>query len=354
LQIEVLEAGANSDQWDDVLRGFPMDHQDIYPTAQYHQVCEANGEGKATGFLAREGTDLLFHPFLIRPICQVGNEAISGGWSDLETAYGYGGPLATTSDPGFLSEAWKTFSGWCQEQQVVAEFIRFNPYLNNHKYMNGSCQVRLDRATVSVRLDRTEQELWEDYPSGQRSKVRKALKDGLHCERIPLQQGLEHFKGLYRETMDILGADSYYYFSDDYFSQMTSVLSENVELFQVRSDQEIVAAGLFLIHGQRIHYHLGASKHDHRDSRPNNLLFHTVADWGREQGFTSMHLGGGNSPKSDDPLLRFKASISKNQCDFYLGSRIFDQKKYFDLCNQWLAQPVHNVRPNYFLLYRLP
>ena len=39
---------------------------------------------------------------------------------DIESAYGYGGPLSNTDDDEFLKQCFESFSNWCLEQNVVA------------------------------------------------------------------------------------------------------------------------------------------------------------------------------------------------------------------------------------------
>ena len=115
----------DSGEWHDILERVP--ESDVYFLPEYHRVYELNGEGMARAFVAWEGDDLLFYPFLVRPIEKIGHESIPQSYYDIETVYGYSGPLATNNNPEFLERAWKSFSVWCANEHVVAEFIRFHP-----------------------------------------------------------------------------------------------------------------------------------------------------------------------------------------------------------------------------------
>ena len=334
-----------------MLRRFPV--ADIYFLPQYHRACELNGNGAARVFVAEEGEHAFCYSFIVRPIEKVGAEPVRGSWFDLETVYGYSGPLSTTSDGVFLAAAWAAFDVWCGENRIVAEFIRFNPLLENHRYADASRNVTLDRETVVVSLSGSEDDLWTNYPSVHRNMVRKALKKGLVCEEVPLSEGLSEFRRLYAETMDRVGARSYYYFSDAYFTYLCTDLSEQVKLFMVRDQDRAVAATLFLLHGDRIHYHLSGSQVKSRGSQPNNLLLHAVALWGQKQGFRWLHLGGGRGPEQDDDLFRFKASLSRLRLAFYVGKRVHNPGVYETLCSQWMRQKGLSQPPPYFLLYRM-
>lgn len=340
-----------SEDWYDVLGRFPQ--TDVYFLPEYHRAYELNGDGEAHAFVAEEGDDVLFYPFFVRPIERVGSEPVREPWYDIETVYGYSGPLCTTTDGAFLARVWAAFAAWCQEKRIVAEFIRFNPLMENYRYVDGSCRVTLDRGTVIVKLDCSEEELWKSYPSVQRNMVRKALKKGLICQQVSVIEDLSAFRHLYDETMDRIGAHHYYYFSDAYFNYLCNALAEKVKLFTVRDEDRTVAAVLFLLHGDRIHYHLAGSDIHYRSAAPSNLLLHTVAQWGQEHGFQRFHLGGGATADPNDGVFRFKASISPLRLPFYIGKRVHNQDAYERLCAEWMGQKGVTKRPSYFLLYRI-
>src|SRR4051794_18927904 len=44
---------------------------------------------------------------------------------DLQSPYGYGGPIITSEDPSFTIRANAAYITWCQSQKIVVEFIRF-------------------------------------------------------------------------------------------------------------------------------------------------------------------------------------------------------------------------------------
>jgi hypothetical protein len=342
---------ADSESWCCLLNRLP--EGDIYFLPEYHRAYELNGDGTPHAYVAEENDGLLFYPFMVRPIERIGSEPLGERWYDIETVYGYSGPLCTTTDPSFLARAWEPFSTWCEEKRIVAEFIRFNPLVGNQRYVNSACSVAADRETVSLRLDCSEEELWNGYPSIQRNMVRKALKRGLICVEKPIVEGLSAFRLLYDETMRRVEASHYYLFSDAYFSHLCTALRDKVKLFAVLDGGRTAAAALFFLHNDRIHYHLAGSDARYSMYGPNNALIHGVALWGLRNGLRYFHLGGGRTPSPSDSLFRFKASISRLRFPFYIGKRIHDREVYDRLCAVWMQQAKVVTRPNYFLLYRL-
>ena len=339
------------DDWHDVLRHLPT--VDTYFLPEYHRAYEANGEGRARAFVAQEADQVLFYPFMVRPIEMVGPEPVPNLCYDIETVYGYSGPLCNTTNPEFLEGAWTTFAGWCQVEHIVAEFIRFHPLLDNHWTVDNSCSVAWDRDTVAIRLDCSESELWASYPQVHRNMVRKALSKGLTCEEVRATDGLSAFRGLYDSTMERVGAQHRYHFSDAYFECLIEGLGEKLKLFTIRDGDHHVAAALFLLHGDRVHYHLAGSDVRYNAEAPSNLLLHTIAEWGQRQGLRWLHLGGGRTADTDDGLFRFKFSVSRLRFPFYIGKRIHDRQTYEALCSMWMRQRSLTEPPSYFLLYRL-
>lgn len=327
---------------------------DIYFLPEYHYIHELNGEGKALAFVAEENGHIFFSPFMLRLISQ--EDSVLRGESslyDIETVYGYSGPLCSTSDTKFIAKALSDFHIWCQQQNIVAEFIRFNPLLDNHRYIDpATYKLEKNRQTVALHLDIDRKKLWADYTSTHRNMIRKAQKNHLTCEEIELNSGIATFKHLYDQAMERIEADDYYFFSDDYFNALIKKLGEHTRLFVVRKGEKAVAGALFFFYNQKIHYHLAGSDPEFRKMAPNNLLLSTVAEYGRDRGFAWFHLGGGGTPDPQDSLFRFKTSISKQRLSFYIGKRIHMKKEYESLCNNWLRKNNSITRPDYFLLYR--
>ena len=50
---------------------------------------------------------------------------------DIQGAYGYNGILSTSLDINLICNFTKTFNLFCVENNIVAEFLRLNPIINN-------------------------------------------------------------------------------------------------------------------------------------------------------------------------------------------------------------------------------
>jgi hypothetical protein len=341
---------SDRDQWLAWMRRAGAD--DVYYLPEYHRLYDFQGV-ECLAYAVSAGGECLFHPFLLRPVARVGALAAPPGLNDIETVYGYSGPVATTTAPDFLAEAWQGFEAWCAERNVVCEFIRFSPLLRSERFASAQTEVSLDRETVEIRLAGGEEALWQGYESTQRNRVRKALRRGLACREASLDDGLATFRDLYEGTMQRAGATGFYFFPDAYYRDLQRTMADCTKLFVVTNGDVPIAAGLFFTSGRTLHYHLGASREDALPLAPNNLLFHQVSLWGQQHGFARLHLGGGRSKAADDALLRFKKRFSPHVLAFHIGRRIQHPERYAMLGDLWQEQAGVPPPPGYFRPYRL-
>src|SRR5512146_2201678 len=130
--------------WDGYLARLPG--ADVYHTAAYHRAHEANGDGIALAWVAEHHEALFFYPYMVRAI---GNTDMC----DIETVYGYSGPLTNCLQREWLAKCWELFGETCRESRVVAEFIRFNPLGYDPREIEfGNVMLVHDRSTVVVDL----------------------------------------------------------------------------------------------------------------------------------------------------------------------------------------------------------
>jgi hypothetical protein len=326
--------------WHDALDRIPQ--RDVYFDAAYHRAYEAAGEGRASAFVYDDAGETFFHPFL--------TAEVDGTDIDVEGVYGYTGPIATTDDAEFTAAAWTAFRAWAREAGIVAEFVRFHPLLENDRLAAADMRVSRVRESVIVPLAG---EPWSGYSGSQRRAVRRAQREGLVFEELDARADIGTFTNLYDDTMARLEAAPRYRFPRQYYAALAD-LGPRLRLFGVRRNERVVAAALVLVGDRWLHYHLGGSAHDARESRPNNLLFHEIAEWGRAEGREALHLGGGVGDDPDDSLLRFKSGFSRERRVVTVGTRVHRQERYDQLCDAWLAKTGRKQRPSYFMLYRLP
>jgi hypothetical protein len=336
-------------RWEALLRGFPPEKLDVYFSPGYHRAVALDEGAEALLFAYEESSERLVYPFLLRRIDAVGERAIPGGHHDIESAYGFTGPVSTTEDGGFLRAAWAAFDEWSRGQRVVAEFVRFNPLLGNHVSRAPAMDLTKVRDHVVLDLTPGEEAVARGYAKANRSTIRKAERGGLTCRIGGVQEYLGRFLELYRVTMDRNRAAPGYYFSRAHLE----TLAEDVPSFACAAarGREVLAVSLFLLGPRRVHYHLSGCSAAGLRAAANNLVLHCAVREACSRGLRLFHFGGGRTGAANDPLLRFKAGFSRGRLPAYVGRRVHSPEVYAELCELRRRQ-VPSVPGGYFLAYR--
>jgi hypothetical protein len=249
---------------------------------------------------------------------------------DIQSAYGYGGPLSDTDDPGFLKEAQDAFARWAEDNDVIAEFLRFHPLVPHERWYAG--QVANNRETVHIDLGT---ELFEQYQGRRRTDVRRFLKSRLKVERVSPDVMSGAFPELYKQNMDQIGAAKSYYFSARYFEALFRFAG--VENWLAYSGDTAIAGAVVLVSNTaRIaEYFLGAKTVGFEEHKPMIGLLHVVAHHYQELAFRYFFLGGGRSTDPNDSLLTFKKGFSPLTGQYRIGSRVLDRESYARLAALW-------------------
>ena len=101
-----------------------------------------------------------------------------------------------------------------------------------------------------------------------------------------------------------LDAASFYLFPPPYWTALQRDVP--LVLVDVRDARgELAAAVLGMGEPPWLHYHLGASREEARGTGAGHFALCTLAEWGREQGYGVLHLGGGVGGRADS-LLEYK------------------------------------------------
>ncbi|WP_280770902.1 lipid II:glycine glycyltransferase FemX [Salipaludibacillus daqingensis] len=318
---------------------------DIYYSYQYGKTSanEENGDLFAA-YYSNEGSKL-FYPFIKRKV-EIGNEKLN----DIITPYGYGGPIVEGESKKIVVEFYNKFKYYCLTNNIITETVRFHPIINNATYCGSFLNCKYIRKTTAVDLNKTLEEIRNNYSSMNKRNIKKAKKEGVTCIKAEsTEENMNIFISLYKQTMKKNKATSFYYFDKSYFSEQMNKtsMSETILLFAMYKN-EIIAAVMVIIGKTNAHYHLGASNSEFLNLKPNNLLFDFMIEYCKLNGSSVLHLGGGY--KEDDGLFKFKSSFTNNNnYDYYIGTKIYNHDIYREIEND-IKQTYHTNE--YFPIYR--
>ena len=315
--------------WSEYLIHFSADQKDVYFSPQYAKLYESDNE-TAICFVHQNQEKVFLFPILKRDFEFEGEIC-----HDFETAYGYGGPIANTSDQEFMSTALQLFFKYCSDHNFVCGFTRFHPLLQNSPSFDVVGKVLLDRQTVAIDLTQSEDEIWmQSLTSKNRSTIKKAIASGLSFEADYSFKYLDNFISLYNSTMTKLGADDFFVFDRDYYKDWIATIP-NSFLGVVIHDNRIIAAAIFFYSENFGHYHLAGSDPEYLSLNPNNFMLWEAAKELRKKELQLFHLGGGSNGSPDNSLLGFKSRFSPLRFDFNIGKMVFNSEKYHRICSKW-------------------
>ncbi|HOY68651.1 MAG TPA: GNAT family N-acetyltransferase [Candidatus Ozemobacteraceae bacterium] len=311
--------------WESALQALPHDMRDIYFSYRWHALFAADSPALPRLFLCEREKGRLLYPFLLHPVPATLSAQPAYA---CESAYGYGGPLAWDLDPDATAEAERLFCTWARANNVVAEFIRFHPLLDNHGIFSANLEIETNRETVPVPLDAPFETLCGRFSAAKRRNIRKAAKAGL---TVSTGTDFPAFWRLYEMTMTRRHAPAFYHFPAGHRVLLEQIVRDTGFLLEARIGGRIVAAALFLVAAGTLHYHLGGSDPDALSLAPNDALMAEAVRKGRELGLSRLHLGGGATTAPDDSLLRFKSGFSPSRAAFRVGKRVHDPERHAQL-----------------------
>lgn len=316
--------------WNGYLERITNGKKDVYFSPEYYSLYQNYGDGKALCFVFEKKDELVLYPFLRNPITPLGYK-LDREYYDIQGAYGYNGIIATNYDPNLIQTFWDSFDAWCQDNDVIAEFSRFHPLLNNQELASPKMQTFFSRHTVA--LDLADDDIWmHQISSKNRNMIRKAEKEGV---AIVESDDYETFRKLYNGTMTDLHAEDFYFFPPEYYDEYKQSFKNNSLLCFAVLNGKVIAGSMFMFSEDYAHYHLSARDREYSRYAANNLILWYGIQKAKERGCKWLHFGGGTTSDDGDSLLKFKKEFSKTLCEFWIGKRVHNQEVYNQIVEQW-------------------
>jgi hypothetical protein len=342
----------NREKWNSIVKSFLK--WDIYYLHEYAMSFMKHGDGSPLLFYYEDINCRLCYVAMLNDISNMevfGGELPTSKYFDLTTPYGYGGPIV---EGNFDADSQKKFMNelneYCDQNNIVSQFIRFHPLLNNYRHMGDICEIALIKETIVIDTA-TSEIINKNMDSKNRNMIRKAKRMGVVI-KVDKGEHIEEYIRIYESTMLEKDASSYYFFKHEYYDYIIKEMNNNIACFYSCLDDIIIGAAIFFYNDKYMHYHLSGLLKDYRNMASMNLLLNEAAVWALNQGIKFLHLGGGVN--KEDSLFKFKKQFNKNgKLPFYIGRNIFNKKAYQELLNiRKKVEPNFDVNNVHFIQYR--
>jgi len=321
---------------------------DVYFLPEWGNAYQDLEHGEAKIFEFTHETGHIYYQFIKR---EIPDKLGFPGYFDIITPYGFSGPLVvgtSSRDKACLLELYfDAFRDYCLRENIVSEYVRFNPWLKNHLDFGKFYDLNYNNFTLYTDLTVSDFFL-DEYDSKIRTKIRKAIKSGVHLEYDFNGSSLNEFCRLYKNTLKKNDIPDYYHFEHDFLVRTFKRLDNIQFIINALYDGHCITSAIFLTFGDYLHYHLVSNDYQYYSLNANSLILYEAAKWGQRRGKKQMHLGG--APTKE--LLAFKKNFTKTGvCDFYIGRKIWNEDIYGKLVTNRLAKNEINDN-RYFPLYR--
>ena len=337
------------DAWLRAWSSLPAERQSTYYHPTY-VAAAARWEGGEADCLRIDGDDgWMLYPFV--------RHAIPGditGRFDVQTAYGYGGPLFIGGwDQRSPVDALRVIGRHLAEHGAVAEFVRCHERWTDLGALRDAGYTT-PVVRTNVACDLGPEAVRASWESSVRRNLRRAASAGLRWRAGATEHDLDAFMKLYAMTASRLGMAASYQFDAAYFRTLFDMGEPLTRLVLVEaSNGAPIAGALVLCGGAVAHYHLGGSDFAHQHDRPNDLLYLAMAETARAAGCSSIAWGGGLSTDPADSLFRFKCGFGNIRTPAHIGCRVLNEPAYRSLIEDWdRRNPDRANTCKLFLRYR--
>lgn len=323
--------------------------KDVYSSPEYMGLFRNSRDEESENFggepkLAFFGNDefFLLYPFFKRQICKLdfckGLAFNCDCFYDIVSPWYYGGMLYHTTDKRkedlilLTNEFRGRFNSYCQENNIVSEFMRLHPFINHDILVQclGMNSKKL-KDIVCINLNSDVSEIVENFKKSKRKGIAKSRRNNVRVFLSSDAYYINEFHRLYTNNMDKLKANKKYYFSKFFLDKLFEVLYDNSTLFVAEYDGKVIASSLFIFKHGFVHCYLSASDPNFNRLHPISLIIYEATIWAKENGNKILELGGGY--KLNDSLYKFKSSFSKDTVELYAYTKIHNEHIYKMLCD---------------------
>jgi len=345
----------SGEEWLAAWHELPARVREVYYHPHFASTC-GRWEGARAQCLLVEGSRdrRLLYPYLRHPI--LGYESVAGPCCDVQTPYGYGGPLFLGDwDLDDQRRALDAVADHLRHTGPIAEFVRCHTeWLDAAALEYCGYRTRLVRTNVEYDLpEGAVAGLGSDWDNGARYQLKQAHRCGLRYRVSRAANDLAAFEKLYALTAERVNMARACRFDHDYYRGLLELDPVQAKLILVETAEHRPAAGAILFLGGTLaHFHLAGSDFALQSLRGNVLLYWAAAREAAATGCQRIVWGGGTTNDPQDSLFLFKAQYGRRRTPVHIATRVLDGDRYSAICDEWSRRHPEKAKTKLFLKYR--
>ncbi|WP_409015305.1 GNAT family N-acetyltransferase [Anaerostipes caccae] len=319
--------------------------ESIYRDNNWYPLQEEKEQGKAVRYIYEDENGEIIYSFIKRKAGEVNGIE----YFDIVTARGVGGPylevLHNKYEKKKLVENFeKDFQRYCEEENIVAELIRFDPWKRNERDFKYIYDLELYGHFYCNNLKHDFYK--EEYNRRSKRSIKKANTMGVKVQIDEEGKTIDKFIELYQYTEKKYHTSDYYNITQHFVEQYFEKLNRNVVILNANYMDTIIASVIMLLGKDIAHYHLLGNNPDYMACQANSLLTYSAALYAQEKGKKLFDMGGGIA---GGKIETFKLNFvnEENIFEYYIAKKIRMNEIYDKLIIQ-----AGGARENYFPAYR--
>ncbi|PSL36339.1 acetyltransferase (GNAT) family protein [Planomicrobium soli] len=321
---------------------------DIFFTPEWGKAYEKHDHGEMRVFEMKNEMGHVFYQFILRAIPIMFGSIL---YYDTITSFGLSGPIILNCIPGKRKELAaafdKEFQRYCDENNIISEYVRFSSWVNNAQDFENL--YGMDNRGITMYIDLTVEDYFmQEFKSGTRQQVRRALKNGVEIEYDYTGDSIKEFHRLYMIMAKKNDIPDHYVFTEELLAESFQHLAGKQFIVYAKYKGQYISGALFLHHGDYLHYHLAANDPDFFNFAGNSLVLNEGCRWGVDHGKKELHLGGA----STDSLYRFKRGFTKTEPLAILTGKKVRNPRLYEILTSYKLSMAKDVDLNYFPAYR--
>ena len=248
-----------------------------------------------------------------------------------------GGPLAKDNDVKIIEQLMQEYRRLLPGKTIYSEIrpvYDFPLEIGNWMLENGHWKS-VGHYNLVMRLEKTEEELFEQMHKERRRNVNQAIKAGLTFKELTTADEIQQVVALIEKTYRRKHVPIGYL---NMFDKVQSILRDYVHFFGCyTAEGQMIAGQVRLCYGTLVYAWFAGSDEDYFKLRPNDFTMWNVIRWAREKGYKEFDFGGGGEPGKPYGVRDYKLKY---------GCEMFDYGRYVWAhrpVTYWLAAKMYNL-----------
>lgn len=290
---------------------------DIYFEEYWGLLNAEQDGGTYESYCYEDENGIILHRFIKR-------ETMLSGIYDIISPSGFNGPVVLKYRPERKSDLLRSFNHdfqqYCMSNNIVAEYVRFSPWIKNHEDFKDIYKLKHHAQTIGI--DLTKDYFNDEFRRKRRANILKAEKSGMEIEFDFNAETVDEFYRLYCIMYDKNNQDdpaSIHRLSREYISDLVEKCKGHLFIMNAILHDAVISSAIYIYSDQYVHGYLAGNDPIYLKNNAHSLIISKACEWGKDNHKSALHLGGSRN----EGLYNFKKQFTKEGVyDFYVGYRV--------------------------------